>query len=1374
MNAGVSQTSRQLVMDEEAEKTGPELHFYQPFSGFPYTDATTIEWSPDDKLLMTVGRSVGGSEKIPIIWDVKSGKQIKCCESDELIIWNEDGSYSVRKSESDFRYSPNRKYALKHNNDYTEHEMLNVLNDSVMYKIYTEPGSLYKIFWSPDSTKLAYNDSETGEIKVIETETGNVSCTFQSPKNLQSLYFSPKSTYLAVTYSLNEASDRNAEFFFRLYDLQSGNVAMDSTVMIGSYIWNIVWSSDEKSICVGYKDTFNIYKLLMYGMEKKSSAPVLEYSFDKYESRRPLFYTPDNNYIVCSSGGGEESFYEGMLDIENEKFISFREYNITPFSMRFSNDGSRVASYFSALYDSDSWTWKYHLSVGKFIPPNEEIKSVFTDLKDLGTLSDEIEYCPLGFSKDGAYIAFKSSEYRKAWMREVLYYWDIRNGNVKSPFGIDSEYLWSNDNKYLLVHDDENIIIWDVLGRKAIYEKKCLVPIKYDTTSPNGRYFCWIENDNTLSCYDIKEDCICNIDDSKILTFKDIHFRQWESNGDYLLLELEREKRYGFLKPQTGDLFLGPAAEYVYPEVDYWNANYIKMHIGENYFSGQYSLWDIDQECVIEEYVDSNFQISPNKKILIIDSYDGNGKLIGTYLFNSETHQKYNTDYETKFIFDPSEKYVAIIPTEAGKNKFKILETSAFNEIYESPSCYCSTFSWNVTDCFFKFDEYNKTTLVEVGEEISAMEVYYGGNSSFSPNGRYLCAHESYPGTELVIIDLVKKNKSVIRLDTSLDYSGVWSENSRYVCVKTDEGGTLIYDVKDNKQMITKSNRDLKFSPDGHYLCSHNDSMLEVIDLSDWNKHSVGMSFEEYGIELKWSDDSSYLLIFINDSILVYDVKNQKTGNTMHYFSEGDNSQNPFIFQKIEGKTITKFGVTGFDIIDLPYDYGFTDGYVPKVQLYNLKTGELLCTTVACPDGEYLTYTPEGFFTGTDWACHNLVYIVDGLEVTELTQLYDKLYRPDLVAAKMRGEDISEEAAKVDLDSLLSTGTPPKLTLLDVPSKSKTGNLTFSFNIKDCGGGIGAVYASVNGQVKKVRDSVSSNPGETKKLSYTLPLKDGENVIEVYAYNSAGVIESLRTKTTVTWHSNLQIQRPDLYVLAVGINDYGGSMDLHYAVPDATSVSEVFGKQKSGLYENVHVSLLLNDKGSKQEIESEFNRISKKIKPDDVFVFYVSGHGSLVGGDYYFITHDFADSDGDIDEYGISKRDIADYFTPINARKTLIILDSCHSGAAIDSGARGMDEAVAIKRLVRATGQATLAAFGDTQSSWEGYNGHGVFTYVLVEGLEGKADMDGDGYVSVTELALYVEREVPIIAEEKMSSPQQQNPKKELVNQDFPLAGASH
>lgn len=309
----------------------------------------------------------------------------------------------------------------------------------------------------------------------------------------------------------------------------------------------------------------------------------------------------------------------------------------------------------------------------------------------------------------------------------------------------------------------------------------------------------------------------------------------------------------------------------------------------------------------------------------------------------------------------------------------------------------------------------------------------------------------------------------------------------------------------------------------------------------------------------------------------------------------------------------------------------------------------------------------------------------------------------------------------------------------------------------------------LNGKTIKLSDGLPSSKGETKVVRHTVTLQNGENKIQAFAFNAEGVIESLKAETAVTWHG--KTKKPNLYVLTLGINKYrDGSLRLNYAVPDAEAIETGFKAQQAGLYENVFASHLLDSAVTKQGLSAEFKRLSGQITADDIFVLYISGHGTTYNdGDYYYLPVDFRYTNrDDIPQKAISKRDLQENLSLIKAAKTLVMLDTCNSGAFLDASQRGIAEKTAIDRLTRATGHATLAASSDTQSAMEGYNGHGIFTYVVLQGLQGKADSDKDGYVTLSELANYVESEVPELSYEKWGY--EQIPQKDLRKQDFPLA----
>ena len=100
---------------------------------------------------------------------------------------------------------------------------------------------------------------------------------------------------------------------------------------------------------------------------------------------------------------------------------------------------------------------------------------------------------------------------------------------------------------------------------------------------------------------------------------------------------------------------------------------------------------------------------------------------------------------------------------------------------------------------------------------------------------------------------------------------------------------------------------------------------------------------------------------------------------------------------------------------------------------------------------------------------------------------------------------------------------------------------------------------------------------------------------------------------------------------------------------------------------------------------------------------------------------------------------------------------------------RGMVEKTAIDRLSRATGRATIVAATDTQPAMEGYKGHGVFTYAVLQALRHADTVSGnrDGITGLFELAAYVHARVPEITMRTFAY--EQIPQVHMQGSDFPV-----
>ena len=186
-------------------------------------------------------------------------------------------------------------------------------------------------------------------------------------------------------------------------------------------------------------------------------------------------------------------------------------------------------------------------------------------------------------------------------------------------------------------------------------------------------------------------------------------------------------------------------------------------------------------------------------------------------------------------------------------------------------------------------------------------------------------------------------------------------------------------------------------------------------------------------------------------------------------------------------------------------------------------------------------------------------------------------------------------------------------------------------------------------------------------------------------------------------------------------------------------------------------------------VEQAFSDLGQKVRPEDVFVLFMAGHGKTMDGRFYFIPQDFRyTGEESIAAKGIGQDQLQRWLTNITARKSILLFDACESGTLTEDQAasRGMEEMTAIDRLTRAMGRSILTATTDDKPAREGIGGHGVFTYAVLAGL-GNVQPDPDGLIDVFDLATYVDRSVPELSYNAFKF--RQVPQVRIVGSNFPL-----
>lgn len=214
------------------------------------------------------------------------------------------------------------------------------------------------------------------------------------------------------------------------------------------------------------------------------------------------------------------------------------------------------------------------------------------------------------------------------------------------------------------------------------------------------------------------------------------------------------------------------------------------------------------------------------------------------------------------------------------------------------------------------------------------------------------------------------------------------------------------------------------------------------------------------------------------------------------------------------------------------------------------------------------------------------------------------------------------------------------------------------------------------------------------------------------------------------------------WAAVIGIDDYQKWPKLRYAANDANGVRDILVQKYRFKPENVFV--LLNGQATRQNILSLLG--DKLANPDmvkredRVFVFY-AGHGATrklpSGRDLGYIIP----VDADMNSYegqAISMTNFQDIAEAIPAKHLLFVMDSCYSGLALTRGAGlGMSSNYFQEIARRAARQMFTAGGSDEQVADNGPNGHSIFTWTVLQGLDGRADLNGDGVITATELAAY-------------------------------------
>lgn len=202
-------------------------------------------------------------------------------------------------------------------------------------------------------------------------------------------------------------------------------------------------------------------------------------------------------------------------------------------------------------------------------------------------------------------------------------------------------------------------------------------------------------------------------------------------------------------------------------------------------------------------------------------------------------------------------------------------------------------------------------------------------------------------------------------------------------------------------------------------------------------------------------------------------------------------------------------------------------------------------------------------------------------------------------------------------------------------------------------------------------------------------------------------------------------QPKNLYMVSIG-ETYDKNKGAQPQVPlpccakDAHDMAQWGKAQKGKLFEHVDVTTIVDTEATAADILKALRGLADKTKAGDYAIVYMSGHGGRGCKEYVFCAHD----------RNVAWSEIREALREAKGR-ILIILDACQSGAVIDNG----------NMIVLAAALADQGSIGYSNPQT-----NSLYTRLLLEALNGKADMNKDGLISLAEVDAYVSGQLALKA----------------------------
>jgi len=469
--------------------------------------------------------------------------------------------------------------------------------------------------------------------------------------------------------------------------------------------------------------------------------------------------------------------------------------------------------------------------------------------------------------------------------------------------------------------------------------------------------------------------------------------------------------------------------------------------------------------------------------------------------------------------------------------------------------------------------------------------------------------------------------------------------------------------------------------------------------------------------------------------------------------------------------------------------------YDTSIRFWRVADGKLLAIAYAFDSGDYLTYTPQGYYVATEggekfaaWRIDNKVY---GFE--QYSEIFN---RPDLVTDILAGKEVPFPQIQ------LTTNLPPSLLWLNQFTSVQANQVEILLQFKGSAP-VDEIVFIHNNRPLEIEKLPKGEDSPQTEIRVPLTVTENVNTFIARAWDEKRLksdwiegkfeyplgIKGTGKTTTETVSAAPQLgDYGKKYAIIIGISDYknlskdaknkGDLGDLKYAAQDAIAFKQFLetSELSGGQWD---IRAFINEQAASKNVDDALTNLLTQANARDLIFIFFSGHGRshpLREKDVYLLTWDFQPEDN---RSGYSYALLRDLIAETRAEHVIAFIDACRSGTIGFKGDKtqaSFSQDVFGERIAQIPENKVIFTSGrGTQPSWEDDTfKNGVFTHFLIKGLQGEAaEHKNPQFIDLGELAAYLQEQVlKHTQQRKEMSPQfpMFYEKNGAPSEDFPVA----